>query len=56
MTSSFEAVKQADMTEFEQTEPDNACVNYSRCGNEVPGAGKMCPDCLDEVRHGGTSS
>lgn len=52
----YEAVEQADMTEFQQSEPDSACINYDRCGNEVPGAGKICPDCLDEARHSETSS
>lgn len=31
--------------------PENGCVNYKVCGNEVPGAGEMCGECLDEARH-----
>jgi len=29
---------------------ESGCVNMSRCGNIVPGGGKMCVDCLDEAR------
>lgn len=28
--------------------PENACVNYERCGNIVPYNGEVCADCLDE--------
>jgi hypothetical protein len=32
--------------------PDNPCVNYEACGNDVPGNGRICTSCLDEARHG----
>lgn len=30
--------------------PDGACVRWEQCGNEVPGNGKMCGECLDDIR------
>lgn len=30
--------------------PENACINYDRCNNEVPGNGLICADCLDYLR------
>lgn len=31
-------------------QPENACVNYERCGNIIPNAGQMCGPCLDKSR------
>lgn len=31
--------------------PEDACVDWERCGNSVPGNAMMCADCLDRVRH-----
>ncbi len=33
--------------------PDNACVYYDQCGNEVPHNGWICSECLDWVRTNG---
>jgi hypothetical protein len=41
-----------DLFDFEDNEPDDACVNYDECRNEVPGAGLICGECLDRYRHG----
>lgn len=42
---------QADLENF-GAPPADACVNYRRCGNTIPGANNsMCCECLDRVRH-----
>lgn len=39
---------QSDLTAFDvETAPEGACA---RCGQEVPGRGRMCGPCLDAVR------
>jgi hypothetical protein len=35
----------------EDPTPENACINYNRCGNVVPASGQMCGKCLDKLRH-----
>lgn len=30
--------------------PENPCLNYERCGNQVPENGAICGQCLDRVR------
>jgi hypothetical protein len=42
---------QSDLTAFDvDAAPEGACVRYERCENVVPENGRMCADCLDEVR------
>lgn len=33
--------------------PDNACVNYERCSNTIPGNGEVCAACLDRGKPDG---
>jgi hypothetical protein len=41
---------QSDLTTFNGETPEGACVRYEVCGNIVPQNGRMCGECLDELR------
>jgi hypothetical protein len=53
--AAIDDVMQAEFSDFGDVRPDDACVNYERCGNVVPEGGQMCGDCLDRVRHNADS-
>lgn len=42
---------QADLSTYDvERAPERACIRYQVCGNVVPGRGRICGPCLDEVR------
>jgi hypothetical protein len=43
---------QSDFTAYGGSEaiPDGACVRYEQCENTVPEDGRICGQCLDELR------
>ena len=42
---------QSNLTAFDvETVPDGACVRYEICERVVPGRGRICADCLDDLR------
>lgn len=51
MTDSVLTVDTEALSMTTEPEPDNACMNFERCGNTVPHGGEICPECLDEARH-----
>ena len=42
---------QSNLTAFDaEVAPANTCVCYEVCQNTVPGNGRICGECLDELR------
>jgi hypothetical protein len=42
---------QSNLTAFDGDEiPNDACVRYEVCQNTVPGHGRICGPCLDQLR------
>lgn len=42
---------QSNLTAFDpETAPENACIRYEVCQNTVPGNGRICGECLDQLR------
>lgn len=48
MVTEVESTALGDWTDMP---PEDACVNYERCGNTIPTNESMCAECLDTARH-----